>query len=469
MGGVGEAGTGAAMWAPAVSKADGPLYLAIADALAGDIRAGRLHAGQRLPPQRTLAEALGIDFTTVSRAYAEAGRRGLVEGRVGQGTYVRAPVRPSGGRAAAGNVVDMSMNLPPHPPDRALAARMWEGVAALRETAGPESLFQYQIPGGTARDRAAGAAWLAGRLGPVPAGRVLVCPGAQGALLAVLGALAAAGDAVCTQDLTYPGFLSAAAHLRLRTVAVAADAEGLLPEAFEAACRAARPKALYCNPTLHNPTAATLSRQRRLALLDVARRHGVPVIEDDAYGALPADPVPPLAALAPDIVYHVAGLAKSLSPALRVAYLVVPGTAAAPLSRAIRATAAMASPLTAAVATRWIEDGTAQAVLDAIRAETAARQQLVRDILPAEHLATDPEAFHVWLRLPPPWTRADFAAGLRSAGIGVVTADAFAVGDPPEAVRLGLGVPPSRADLAASLETVSALLGAAPAPSLMVV
>ncbi len=75
-------------WTPSISRTAGPVYLAIADALQADIQAGRLATGTRLPPQRALAEALGIDFTTVTRAYAEARKRGLVEGRVGQSTYV---------------------------------------------------------------------------------------------------------------------------------------------------------------------------------------------------------------------------------------------------------------------------------------------------------------------------------------------------------------------------------------------
>lgn len=461
-------------WTPAVSKEGGPLYLAIADALATDVQSGRLRAGQRLPPQRALAEVLGIDFTTVSRAYTEARRRGLVDGRVGRGTYVRArgPLADGlpGHFGAGGHIVDMSMNLPPQPSDTALVRRMWEGIAALGEAPGSAILFQYQTPGGIERDRAAGAAWLSSRLGQVPAGRVLVCPGAQGALLAVIGALAAPDDVICAQNLTYPGLLSVAAHLRVRVAGIVADGQGLLPEAFEAACRALKPKALYCNPTLHNPTTRTLSLERRRALLDVARRYGVPVIEDDAYGALPVEPVPPLAALEPDIVYHIAGTAKSLSPTLRIAYLITPRLQVAQrLSQSMRATASLASPLTAAIATRWIEDGTAQAALLAIRQETMARQKLARAILPADSVETDVEAFHVWLRLPPAWTRAEFAMQLRSAGIGVVAADAFAIDTPPEAVRLGLGVPTSREDLTRSLEAVSALLSLSPPPSAIVV
>lgn len=456
-------------WSPSISRADGPLYLAIADALSADIASGRLAVGSRLPPQRVLAEQLGIDFTTVSRAYAEARKRGLVEGRVGQGTYVRAWRQPGG--APAAGMMDMSMNLPPRFDDPQLAGRMWDGMSGLRAGEGIELLMRYQEAGGTARDRAAGAVWLAPRLGEIGPDRLMVCPGAQGAMLALLGALAAPGETICAEALAYPGLLAAAEHLRLRVAGVAIDAEGLVPEAFEELCRKEAPKALYCNPTLHNPTTATLPLARRKRIAAIAREHGVPIIEDDAYGALPLDPVPPFAALAPDIAFHIAGLAKCVAPALRIAYVVVPeGRGPARLAAAIRATAGMASPLTAAIATRWIEDGTAHAALAAIRKEARARQEIVARTLPAGLVQTNPEGFHAWLKLPRHWTRADFAARLRSEGIGVVTSDAFSVGGTaPEAVRLGLGAASDHASLSVSLGRIAELLAQQSAMSSMVV
>lgn len=459
----------AVIWSPAIDKAAGPLYLAIADALATDILSGHLAGGARLPTQRALAGALGIDFTTVSRAYTEAQCRGLVEGRVGQGTYVRAK-RPSLVVAAPTGLVDMSMNLPPRFDDAGLVARMWDGIAALQADGGLDLLLRYQEAGGTRDDRAHGALWLAPRLGNVPVERILVCPGAQGALLAVTSLLASSGDIVCAEALTYPGFRSLAAHLGIRLVGVPMDAEGLLPDAFEALCREHKPKALYCNPTLHNPTTATLSLERRKALVAIARRHAVPIIEDDAYGALPEKPIAPLAALAPDLVYHVAGLAKCLAPALRIAYLVAPDArAAARCAGAIRATASMASPLTAAIASRWIEDGTAAAVLSAIRTETQQRQAIVAEILPTDLTTADPQGFHMWLGIADPWSRGEFAARLRAAGIGIVGSDAFALTSPPEAVRLGLGAPASQDELRQSLRIAADLLAETPALSSMVV
>ncbi len=474
-----ESGEGAGAWRPALPAGARPLYLAIAEALAEDIAAGRLRPGTRLPPQRALAAALGIDFTTVSRAYAEARRRGLLEGRVGQGTFVRpaaarvVAATPEVGPAArreGESWVDLSMNLPPRFEDAALSARLWSDIARLETEGGDELLLRYQEPGGTARDRAAGLAWLRARLPEVTSERLLLCPGVQGALLVLVNALAGPGETICTEALTYPGLRSLAAHLGVELIGLEMDAEGLKPEAFEAVCRRRPPRALYCTPTLHNPTTASLPRARRAALVAIARRYGVAIIEDAAYGALPTDPAPPLAALAPDLVYHVAGLSKCLSPALRIAYLVAPDARAAlRLAGGLRATATMASPLTAAIATRWIEAGAADAVLRALRAETRRRQAIAAALLPAESLQADPEGFHLWLRLPAPWTRGEFAARLQAAGIGAVASDAFALGKPPEAVRLGLGAPGDCTALRQGLQAVAELLAQPPSLSSLVV
>ena len=455
----------ATSWMPALGRADGPLYLAIAGAIAADIAAGRLKPGTRLPPQRTLADALGIDFTTVTRAYAEAGKRGLVEGRVGHGTYVR--LRQSQALPAAGRSVDISMNLPPRFEDASLNARMEAGIRAVADE-GLSLLLAYQDPGGADSDRAAGAHWLQSRLPGVTPDRVAICPGAQGALVASLKLLARPGDTVCVEALAYPGFLALAAHQGIHVQPIAMDEGGLLPENFEAACIGHRPQALYCTPTFHNPTIATMPLTRRRKLVEIARRHGVPIIEDDAYGALPREPVPPLAALAPDCVYHIAGLSKCLSPALRIAYLVLPDARIqARAADAIRAFAGMASPFSAAIVTRWMEDGVADAVLAAIREETSARQAIAARLLPSAK--SNRECFHAWLKLPEGWTAGALASRARLHGIGLVTADVFATAKVPESVRIGLGAPRTRSDLTHGLEILGDLLQRGPGTSSTIV
>lgn len=450
-------------WLPDLTLSNRPRYLAIADRIAADLAAGVLAAGDRLPPQRRLAEALAIDFTTVARGYVEAQRRGLVESRVGQGTFVRAaPAKAAAPRPPAPELVDLSMTLPPEPDDPVLIARLRRGMAEVGERL--VSLLRYQPLGGSPADKAAAGAWL-GRRGLAPAPeRLFVAPGANAALLAILSSLARPGDTVLCEALTYPGIRSICAQLGLSLIGLTMDDDGLDPEAFAEACRRSRPRALYLNPTLQNPTTITMPERRRAEVVAVARRHGVAIIEDDAYGFLPQQAPAPFAALAPELSWHIAGLSKCLGAGLRLAYVVVPDIRSGwSFAAALRAGSIMASPLTAALATAWIEDGSADALLDFLRAETAARQQLAAGILPAGCHRADPLSFNLWLELPPPWTRAAFVGQMQATGIGIVASDAFAAQGPaPEAARICLGGPIGRKPLGDALAFMAHALEHAP-------
>ncbi|WP_428490420.1 PLP-dependent aminotransferase family protein [Rhodopila sp.] len=450
-------------WIPDLSRRGIPRYLAIADAIACDIEAGRLAAADRLPAQRTLAAVLGIDFTTVARGYLEARRRGLIEARVGQGTFVSKAIRR---RHAAmirhPEIVDLSMNLPPEPDDPDLLDRMQDGWEAISRDL--VSLMRYQGFGGVAADKEAASAWLS-RRGLVPRqDRVFIAPGAHPALLGIFGLLARPGEVVLSEAITYPGARSIAAQLGLSLVGLAMDDDGVDPDAFASACGRLAPKALYLNPTLLNPTTHTISQSRRLALTSIARCFGVAIIEDDPYGLLPEHAPPAFAALAPELTWHVAGLAKCLGAGLRVAYVVVPDNRSGwSFAASLRAATVMASPVTVALATRWISDGTGDALLAAIRRESAERQLLARSLLSGQPFRADPAGFHLWLPLPAPWTRSAFAGHMRTTGIGIVASDAFTTNDnPAEAVRVCLGGPADRLKLRGALEFMAHTLAESP-------
>ena len=451
-------------WTPDLSTSDKPRYLAIADAIADDISAGRLAVGDRLPPQRKLAKRLDVDFTTVARGYVEAQKRGLIESKVGQGTFVRDRPKPRRSQQALPpRPVDFSMNLPPEPDDPELIERMQAGVEYVSRDI--VSLLRYQGLGGTQADKDAASSWL-GRRALVPAQeRIFVSPGAHPALLSILSILAKPGDTVLCEAITYPGIRSIAAQLGLKLVGLPMDAEGIEVDTLAEACKKAKPKALYLNPTLQNPTTLTISDQRRRDIASVARRFKLPLIEDDAYGFIPPHGHAPFAAIAPDLTWHVAGLAKCIGAGLRAAYVVVPDTRSAwSFAAALRAATVMASPFTVALVTRWIEDGTADTLLRFIRSETMARQKLAAQILPRGICKSDPLSFNIWIELPPLWNRAAFVEHMRSTAIGVVASDAFtAAGPPPEAARVCLGGPITRSRLAAGLEYMTHALEEAPA------
>jgi len=447
-------------WHPDLGRSSSPLYMAIADLIELDLKSGQLSAGDKLPTHRDLARRLAIDVTTVARGYVEAQKRGLVQSHVGRGTFVArigspqvnisVAADPDSRRAA---VLDLSMNMPPEPDDPALVARMRDGLAALS----PDllSLLRYQGFGGAAMDKEAAATWLARRDVNAPTERIFVTPGAHPALLAILATLAKPGETVLSENITYPGLRSISAQLRLRLCGLPMDADGILPDALAEACEREQPKALYLNPTLQNPLTLTMPEARRQAIVEIARRYRVPIIEDDAYGFLPAQGPAALASLAPELTWYIGGLSKCIGAGLRLAYVAAPDDSRAlwSFAGAMRSGNVMASPLTTALATRWIGDGTADAILAFLRAETAARQQIVAGLLPAGSYSADAISFNIWLPLPHGWTRSMFSTHMRSCGLGVVASDAFAVdGVPPEAVRVCLGGPMARGQLQSALE-----------------
>jgi DNA-binding transcriptional MocR family regulator len=439
-------------WSPTLD-AGGPVYEGIVEALERDIVSGRLHRGQRLPTHRALAGFLNVDLTTVTRAYNEARRRGLTDARVGQGTFVAENRMRPATRAAAGIDVDLSMNLPPSPIEADLEGRILRGLAALQRDRGFSDLLSYQQAGGSAVDRGSAAEWLRRRVPTIEADRLVISPGTQSALVALLLAVTQPGDVVLTDRLTYPGFRSAAASLGVRLVGVASDGEGMNPEALAEACRRHAPRAVYLLPTIHNPTTATIGSQRREELAVAIRRHDLMLIEDDAYGNFEPKALP-ISTLIPERSYLAMTLSKCMAPGLRVAHVLAPDRAAASgIANALRTVSQMPAPLMVALASRWFADGSADAIVSAVAAEAAARQALAIKALSGQSYAANPRGLHVWLRLPPTWTRAEFAAHVQRQGLAVVTSDSFSVdGEPEHAIRIALGAARSRADLVAALD-----------------
>jgi DNA-binding transcriptional MocR family regulator len=451
-------------WVADIATGSGPRYLAIANAIGAAMDRGALAPGDRLPPHRTLAAALGVDLTTVTRAYAEARKRGLLDSTVGSGTFIRRVDGDEAGQIA----VDMSMNIPPAPADVSLRDLMRDGISKLLRGADVATLMAYRTGAGSREERAAGAAWLAPVCGKLPASRVLLGAGAQTAMLAIASSLLRSGDTVATEMMTYPGFRALAAHMNLTLAGVSTDEEGLIPAALDEVIQRVRPKAIYCTPTIQNPTTTTMGIARREAIITISRRHDVPIIEDAAYALYPHDPPPALSLMAPERVYHVATTAKSLSPGLRLAYIVVPPETQSAVISCLRATAMMPSPLFVSLVTNWIREGTAGAILAGIRTEAMARQALAANILPRELIAAHPEGLHIWLTLPSMWGRQDFVAYIRTQGLALVPSDSFIAETGhivPNAVRVALGVSPDHGRLSTALKSLAQALKTQPAQS----
>src|SRR5262249_8931518 len=135
-----------------------PLYREIADAIARDVQAGRLKPGDRLPTHRDLADQLGVTVTTITRAYRDGERRGLISGEVGRGTFVRGGALDIERGADQDGPINLSMNsLMPY----AHAADLADRLAAVIPRSEGLRVFDYQPHAGARRNRSAGAAWIA--------------------------------------------------------------------------------------------------------------------------------------------------------------------------------------------------------------------------------------------------------------------------------------------------------------------
>ncbi|KAA5605567.1 PLP-dependent aminotransferase family protein [Roseospira marina] len=457
------------LWRPTLSDRRGPLFQRIAEALADAVMAGELPPGTRLPPQRDLAFDLGVSLQTVSRAYAEAITRGFARGEVGRGTYVRGPVPapapppPADLARPTAGPIDLARGLPTPGHADADLARTLTALAGTNALAG---LLDDQTgatePTGAAE---AGAQWMA-RLGldAAPERIVLTC-GAQHGLLSALMATTRPGGVLLTDALTYAPIRAMAEHLGLRLVPVAAVPDGCLdPDALDAACRRVSARALFCMPTLHTPTTATWSDERRAAIAAIARRHDLTLIEDDVFGALPPERPRPLATHAPERTLVLASTSKSLGPGLRIGYVHGPADRITAVRAAATLSGWMVPPLMAEIARRWVQDGTADRLNATRRADTAARQALARARLPADLCRSDPHGFHVWLTLPPGWHPDVFRLEAQARGVAVVSASVFAV-DPtavPAAVRLCLTHERAPERVATGLDIIADLLRSPP-------
>jgi len=447
-----------------LTEDESPVYRRLADAIAERIAAGTLAVGDRLPPQRDIARALGINVTTVTRALATLQQRGLLEARPGRGTTVAA--RQAGERPGfvsapsdESGIIDLSVNRP------ATSAYL-DALAALlpRLSRDPHyaSLQDYHPPEGPLWARAAIADWLKAVAGDGDPGRVVLAAGAQHGLDCLLGAVTRQGEVVLADEVTYQGINALCRVHGLDLRGVAMDRGGMRPDAFDAACAQLRPRAVFLVPTLHNPTTITLSEARRHELAAVARRHNVLIIEDDVYRPLADEALPSFASLEPELTVHIGALSKCLAPGLRLGFVIAPRAIAGQVAAALRINCWSISPLTALIGARMIEDGAAARIIEVQKQELRQRQAILSEILGGYDVQSQPSSTHAWLRLPEPWRGAGFARTCLERGVALLPGDAFAVGREPvqHGVRINVGAARSQDDLRTALTTMADLLSA---------
>ncbi len=439
------------------SSENRPAYLLIPDIISNDIGTGYLKSRERLPPIRELADFLSLDYTTVVRAYKEARNQGLIDSHPGTGTFIKGKAKTV--QLRGGTNFEMTMNLPPEPQLPRLSQKLIQGIEMLSTKHDLHAMFRYQDFGGSENAREAGVKFLSPIIDKPQSNQVLVCPGIHSALVGLMSMLAGRGSTVCVQSLVYPGLKAIAAQLGIALSSIDSDDDGPIISQLEALCHGKKIATIYLNPTLQNPTTRSISVNRRKAIAEIATHYSVPIIEDDPYALLLEEPMPPIATFAPELTYYITGFSKCFSAGLRTAYLYAPSKLLAQRAAgALRALSVMASPITNALATDWIHDGTVNAVIDTIKDETLFRQKYVQKHLSKYITSNDSAVFHLWLSLPKiiEMNPSIFASHLREHGVSAVSSAAFCTdNNPPNAIRVGLGGPLTREECEESLKLIA--------------
>ncbi len=459
-------------------QAEVPLYRQLFEQIAQKIRSGQLSNGERLPATRELAGLLGLNRTTVSAAYEILESEGLISGQVGRGSFVtRGPAVPAGGvewgallersdTPASGHssgwgkeIINFAVSRPsrdlfPLDAFRASCAAVLgrhdlADILQLGSPSGYGPLRRYLMEEAR-RQRLAG-----------PGDDLIITNGCQQALDLIGRVLLRPGDTVAVEDPIYTGLKNQLAGMGAQLCGIPVGPDGLDVAQLERVLQRERPRFLVVTSNFQNPTGATLPLAARHVLLRTARKAGVPVIENDAYGelryqgeALPA--IKQLDESGGTVLLR--SFSKVSFPGLRVGWAVGPKPLVDRLRNAKEAADLHTDQLSQAVLLEFAESGRLvehrARMLRAGSERLAATVDACREFLPPGTSWTRPEGgMNVWVRLPEPLDAGELLTRAQREGVAYLPGRFFAVsrlepgalrlsfaGLAPDQIRTGLAI-----------------------------
>ncbi|MGO4450732.1 PLP-dependent aminotransferase family protein [Phyllobacterium sp. TAF24] len=448
------------LWRPDIRSLTRPAYLSLADQIARAVGDGTLEAGARLPTHRKMAEDLKLSVQTVSRAYEELIRRGLLSGETGRGSFVKAqrreidqPYLPE----RLGEVIDLSILKPVC--EKMHHERLKKALGWLSETLPASSALSFRPNVVFPRHRATAVKWLRECGLDVPASNISITNGATAAMTVAIMSVAPVGSTIATEATGHHTLVPLASYLGLTLKGIAIDDQGIIPEALDAACKESSIRALFVQPAAINPCATVMGSIRRAQIVEVARKRDIAIVESDILGPLVEDRPPPIAALAPERTLYFTSFTKTVVPGLRIGYLAAPDRYVAAVANRHLVSNWMATPMVAEIATRWVEDGTAMELVQWQREALRRRHEIASQVLAGTFFRSHPQSLHIWLPLTDGRTEETFVAQARLQNVAIAPGASFRISqeDWKPAVRISLGST-TEAELLRGLTVVGSLL-----------
>lgn len=446
-------------WKPAIDRTEKPIYQVLARKLEQDIVNGVLLPGTKLPPQRELADYLDLNLSTISKAFKVCELKGLLSAAVGSGTFVSYGALSNSyllEESKPKHLIEMGATLPD---DASYEPLVLQLKSMLQETS-YEKWFGYGRAGDSLWQKDA-AIKLIRRSGfETTVDHVLFANGGQNAIAATLASLCKPGDRIGVDQHTYPGLKTVAAMLNVQIVPIKAENYTMSPTSFENACKNEHIKGIYLIPDYHNPTASYMPVEHRKRIAAIAKKYNQFIIEDGSYHLMAKEPLPALAAFAPEQTIYIASLSKSFAPGLRLAYVAVPSQYKEPISKALYNLNITVSPLLAELTARTIVSNQFERLIEGHREQSIQRNQVVNCYLDDYSCLGVETGIFRWLLLPEKITGAEFEAIAAKQGVQVYAAERFVVGNscPDRAVRISVCAPKTIEELEQGVRILKRLL-----------
>ncbi len=400
----------------------------VAAGIRREIEQGTWRVGDTLPSERKTAERYDVSRSTVRRAWQELQSLGYVEwGAMAAPLVVNIPLRPEQISRGA-----FSLELPPQSSPTFLSDLMSAAGSTARynfEIGMPDpellplkelqavmsdllsrhagDVFAYSPTQGIPRVRqAVSEEYLMRRGIEVDASEVLMTSGSLQGLDYLTELLVAPGDVVVTESPTFAGALQVFAAHGATIMALPIDGEGLMPDSLESALMHHNVRLIYVQSAYQNPTSTVMSMARRWAVLDIASRFGVPIVEDDAYGFLSEAGQWPLRSLdrGGAHVIYLNTLSKILAPGLRVGFVVAPADIIHRLSQRKQRSDLHTGTVTQLLVEGWLRSGNVSEHITRVQAVYAARLHAAYNIIARRGLQIfghPSSGFYLFVKLPP--------------------------------------------------------------------
>lgn len=446
-------------WVPDLREEKVHKYISIANCIEEDIKKGILKGGFRLPPQRIIANYLGINHSTVTRAYKLCEEKGLIKGITGKGTFVTSYAGIPQSLLTNfddSNTIEMGMVLPLYEFNKDIESYLKEIYHDIDYT----EVLKYVPPEGHIKHRYIASKWLKEFGIDYSPEQIIITSGSQNALAVILTTLFEKGDRIIVDEYTYTGLISLSKLLGIILVPVKTNEEGIDIDELKVTCNRENAKGIYLIPDCHNPTTAILSNDKRKEIADIIKNYDLLLIEDSSFIFTVEDKNLPISEHAKDNSIYIAGTSKSINPTFRISYIASSKKYMKELIHGVNNLTWMASPLNAEIVSHLLNSSRYNQLISSKLKILKDRNKLADDILCDYNLIQNETSLFRYLILPSSVSDKDIELSCLKRGVQVFSSKRFATSTHPKinAIRLSVSGTESMKELRKGLLLVKEVI-----------